>query len=112
MASVFDGMAQIFADTFGEGEGQVLYTPAVGSPKTINAIWWESTPGIAAFGGGDDAIAVDARRTELHVKAADIAAPKEGDRATRLSDGKVMEITAPIRPDGKGMIVCNLAEID
>jgi hypothetical protein len=39
--SVFDGLADIFTDTFGEA---VIYTPvATGISKTINAIWWQSS---------------------------------------------------------------------
>jgi hypothetical protein len=103
MTDVFDGMADIFADVFG---CPVVYTPiAGGSPATINAIWWE-TPLTVTIGE----VAADARQTQLSVRAVDVPDPQEGDTATRVSDGKVMTVTTPIQPDGKGIIVCNLAD--
>lgn len=101
---VFDGLADIFSDVFGEA---VIYTPVSGAPIAINAIWWESSAGLP----GADGVFEDVQRTELHVRAADIS-PQEGATATRVADGRVMLITTPIRPDGKGMIMCNLAAID
>lgn len=104
---VFDGMADIFIATFGEGEQQVIYTPlAGGDPVTVNAIWWESTQGLQPMADG---VFEDVARTELHLRASDVPDPQEGDTATRVRDGKVMTITTPIRADGKGMIMCNLA---
>jgi hypothetical protein len=103
--SVFDGLADLFTDTFGEA---VDYTPAAtGVPVRINAIWWESSLDVPL----DPGIAFDAKKTELSLRAADIANPKEGDSAKRISDGKVMKITTPILPDGKGIIRCNLGAV-
>lgn len=101
--SVFDGLPDIFADTFGEA---VDYTPAgAQDPVRITAIWWETTATI----GLADGISEDTPRTELSMRASEIAAPKEGDTAKRIADGKIMMVTTPILPDGKGMIVCALA---
>jgi len=101
--SVFDGMADIFADTFGEA---VDYTPlATSITKRITAIWWEAPLSITI---GD--VAVEGGKTQLSLRAADISVPAEGDTARRISDGKLMTVTTPIDADGKGIIVCNLAE--
>lgn len=104
----FAGLADIFIDTFGEAEG-VVYIPlatgvAVGDGGVIAAIWWESSMDVAPAIG----IAADAGMSMLYVRASDVAAPAEGDTARRVSDGKLMTITPPILPDGKGMISCNL----
>lgn len=99
--SVFDGLPDIFTDTFGE---PVSYMPvATGVARTISAIWWE-----ASLDAALDGVDVDLSETKLHVRAADVPSPKEGDRAQRVSDSKVMLVSTPILPDGKGMIVCNL----
>lgn len=99
---VFDGLADIFTGTLGE---PVIYTPAsTGVPVTITAIWIDY-PIEVQF----EDISVDACRTQLSVRAIDVAEPREGDLAKRVSDDKEMKITTPIQPDGKGMIVCNLA---
>jgi hypothetical protein len=93
--SVFDGLADIFTDTFGEA---VIYTPvATGISKTINAIWWQSSLDLS-LPGGDALVDVDVRKTELSVRSADISDPKEGDTAQRASDGLVMTVSTPIRP--------------
>lgn len=102
MSNVFDGLPDIFAETFGEA---VEYTPLdTGVAKVIRAIWWQTSLTVGFEGAG-----VDASKTELSVRAADVASPREGDIAKRLSDGKIMTLSTPILPDGKGMIVCNLA---
>ncbi len=102
MASVFDGLADIFVETFGEAEG-IDYV-AGGITTRITAIWLEFALD-AAFDGVD----VDQRQTRLHLRASDVADPKEGDIAVRIADGKSMRVTPPILPDGKGMIACNLS---
>lgn len=103
--SVFDGLADIFTDPSVFGEA-VDYTPAsTGITMRINAIWWESSLNVTI---GDNA-GVDMRKTELSLRAADVPDPQEGDTAQRIADGKLMTITTPILPDGKGMIVCNLS---
>lgn len=100
---VFDGLPDIFSGVLGES---VTYTPkATGVPKTIQAIWIEYPIEIQL-----ENASVDACRTELSVRAEDVAAPNEGDTATRESDGKIMKVSTPIQPDGKGMIVCNLTK--
>lgn len=102
MSSVFDGLPDIFTGTFGEA---VEYTSMPsGAKKVITAIWWQVSLDIPL----DPGIEVDALKTELSVRAADVADPQEGDIVKRLSDGKIMTLSTPIRPDGKGMIVCNL----
>lgn len=100
--ALFDGLASIFVDTLGE---PVTYMPAsTGLPVAIQAIWTErSLDVVLGENAGGDAISVT-----LKVRAADVV-PAEGDVATRVSDGKVMQVTTPISPDGKGMIICNLA---
>lgn len=99
--SVFDGLADIFADTFGE---PVVYTPkATGIPKTIHAIWIEHPIEVDFENSG-----ADSRRIELSVRSEDVADPAEDDTAKRESDGKIMKVSTPIQPDGKGMIVCAL----
>lgn len=101
--SVFDGLPDIFTGVLGES---VVYTPkATGVPKTIQAIWIE-TPISVEF----DHVEGDSRLTELSVRAEDVPAPAEMDTAQRVRDGKIMKVTTPIRPDGKGLVVCNLAE--
>jgi len=97
--SVFDGLADIFADTFGEA---VDYTHD-GVTTRISAVWQE-----VAFDALVDGMNVDVAQTRLHLRAADVSSPKEGDIALRVSDGKTMTVSTPILPDGKGMIVCNL----
>lgn len=100
---VFDGLPDIFSGVLGES---VVYTPhAGGAPKTIQAIWIEYPLEIQLENAN-----VDGSRIELSVRAEDVAAPKEGDTARRESDGKVMTVSTPIQPDGKGMIVCNLTK--
>lgn len=99
---VFDGLPDIFSGVLGES---VVYTPKGGVPKTIQAIWIEYPIEIQL-----ENASVDACRTELSVRAEDVPAPAEGDAARRESDGKVMKVSTPIQPDGKGMIVCNLTK--
>jgi hypothetical protein len=102
MSSVFDGLADIFAATLGE---PVVYTPVVtGVPATITAIWLERPLDVVMRGeSGTDDIS-----TELHVRAVDVPAPKEGDTVVRSGTGKTARVVAPIRPDDKGMIACTL----
>jgi hypothetical protein len=109
--SVFDGLADVFADTFGE---PVSYTPiatgvpiGTGSPPAIQAIWLEDAVD-AQFADAD----TDAIRPQLHVRAADVPVPVEGDLAVRVKTGKSCKVVPPIRPDDKGMIVCGLALTD
>ncbi len=103
MSDLFDGLADIFVDTFGE---PVAYVPratgiALGADGTIRAIWVER-PVFAVSGEAD----TDAIEATLHVPAA--VAPVEGDVATRIKTGKVARVVPPIRPDGEGMIACAL----
>jgi hypothetical protein len=100
--NVFDGLPAVFVRVFGE---PVDYTPAGGVTKRIRAIWNE-TP-LSVLLGNE---AVDGSKTELSVWETDIAAPKEGDAAVRVKNGKRMVLSTPIMPDGKGMIVCNLTD--
>lgn len=105
MVDLFADMPGIFEDTFGE---PVVYTPAatgvpLGADGVIQAIWIE-TPGLVVQGEADS----DAIIAELHVQAAIVAAPAEGDTARRVADGKTAKVVPPFRPDGNGMIVCGL----
>lgn len=103
MSSLFDGIADVFAETFGE---EIVYTPAAtGVARRITAIWIED-PLDPVIGGG---VAVDDVMPTLHVRASDIPAPREGDLAQRVKTGETLEIVPPIRPDRKGMIACSLA---
>lgn len=99
MASVFDGLPDIFTGVFGES---VDYTPVGGVLRRINAIWIE-TPISIAF----DNVTTDEGKIELHIPVATLT-PGEGDTARRVSDGKSCKVTTPILPDGRGMIVCAL----
>lgn len=101
--SLFDGMAEIFRDTLGE---PVVYTPAGGAPVTIEAIYFDTPLTVVLDGEG---IPVDNRNKELHVAAADLAAPAEGDHATVR--GVTYRVVPPIRPDGQGMIVVALVRL-
>lgn len=98
---VFDGLPDIFTEALGE---PVDYTPGGGVTKRIQAIWWESSLDIP-----DAMAAADANRTTLSVRACDVT-PAEDDVAVRVCDGKVMVVSTPILPDGKGVIVCNLID--
>jgi hypothetical protein len=107
MSDVFDGLDEIFADTFGE---PVIYTPKatgvpLGAGGTINAIWIEQP--IDVVRGEAD---TDTTVTELHVQAS-IVAPKEGDMVQRVKNGKTCLVVTPIHPDDKGMIVCALEAV-
>jgi hypothetical protein len=102
MSSVFDGLADIFADTLGE---PVVYTPAsTGVPLAITAIWLERPVELVMRGesGADDV------STELHLRASDVPSPKEGDAVVRSGTGKTARVVPPIQPDDKGMIACTL----
>lgn len=101
---LFDGLADVFVETLGE---PVTYSPLAGQARTIQAIWKETTQ-VVALG---DRAPVDVGTTTLSIRAED-GTPAEGDRVRRLSDGKVMEVTTPILPDGKGMVRCNLADVE
>ncbi len=100
MTGVFDGLPDIFIETFGE---PVSYTPAGGDPVAISAIWTQEPIEVLL---GDN-IAVDAGKTQMSVRAVDVT-PREGDSVTRIADNTTMTVVTPIRPDGKGMIVCDL----
>lgn len=100
MASVFDGMPDIFVGSFGE---DIIYTPSSGSPRTIRAIWIE-VPDMQPVLMSDSDITI----SRLHVRASDIAEPLEGDTALRVRTGKLCKVVPPIRPDDKGMIACAL----
>lgn len=99
--SVFDGLPDIFTEALGVS---VVYTPQGGSPVTIDAISVERSIEVQLADGP----AVDDRRHVLHVRAADIAEPREGDQVT--IDGDTFKVVPPIRPDGKGMIAITLSE--
>lgn len=108
--SIFDGLPDIFVDSFGE---PVSYTPiatgvpiGTGDPPVIQAIWTESS---LDSGLGTDA-PTDAGRTTLSVRAADVT-PVENDTAVRVADGKTMKVATPILPDGNGMIRCDLVAV-
>lgn len=102
MTNLFEGLDVIFRDTFGE---DVVYTPLKGTPGNISGIYID-TP---LQGLADDGAPVDNTVKELHVAAADVAAPREGDRATVR--GITYKVMPPIRPDGKGMIAVALVRL-
>lgn len=100
---VFDGLPDVFVETLGE---PVTYTSASGgAPVLITAIWTERPLDVVL----GDQVSVDEIRSTLKVRASDIASPQEGDTARREADGKIMIVSTPIHPDGKGMIVCTLS---
>lgn len=84
----------------------VIYTPAGGTPVEIEAIWIEG-----AVSATFDDVGTDARAADLHVRAADVPAPREGDIAQRVATGKTMRVVTPIRPDDQGMIAVALEQI-
>src|SRR4051812_39891591 len=49
MTSVFDGMAQIFADTFGAEDGTAFYTPPGGGAMPCRPIVTDADPDSAEF---------------------------------------------------------------
>jgi hypothetical protein len=102
---LIDGLPGIFTDVFGD-EGGTLYTPQDGEPKLIKAIWMLGG-GVAVVG----ALNIEERDAELHVSAADIPEPKEGDTAVRQMDGLAMRICNPITPDDQGMWACTLQKL-
>jgi hypothetical protein len=105
--ALFDGMADVFAGTFGEDiEYKSLGSDEV---KTIQGIWLERTLGSAVDGEGG---AIDIRETELHVRLSEVPNPQEGDLARRVSSGVTAKIVPPFRPDDKGMIALPLERDD
>lgn len=108
MSSIFEELdvAGTFADHLGERE-EILYTPLVGAPVTLaagRAIFLEEPVSIIH---GDGGAATDSQHKELHLLAADVASPAEGDRV--VVRGVTYRVVPPIRPDGKGMIAVTLA---
>lgn len=106
--SVFDGMAAIFTQHLGE-DGAIPYVPVAGTAFTLppgHAIYHEE----AVTGLEDDGSAgVDAVRRTLHLQAAHVPAPVEGDRVTVR--GVTYRIAPPIVRDGKGMVVVTLTKV-
>jgi hypothetical protein len=106
--SVFDGMAAIFTRHLGE-DGPIPYTPVIGLAFTLpagHAIYHEE----ALTGLEDDGSAgVDAVRRTLHLQAADVPNPVEGDRVTVR--GVTYRVAPPIARDGKGMVVVTLTKV-
>lgn len=104
MTDLFDGLPDIFVETFGE---LVDYTPAAtGVMRTLQAVWVERSED-AGLGDGVD---VDICTTRLHVREADVPDPQEGDLAQRRKTGRSLQVSPPILPDGQGMIACALVE--
>ena len=103
--SAFDGLPEIFTNAdFGFGEA-VAYTPAAtGIPATISAIWIARPLTVTLGQVGEDATDV-----MLHVRAADVPAPQEGDTVRRVATGETMQVATPIEADGNGMIAIRLA---
>lgn len=106
---LFDGLAKIFTETFGDDEGVQYKILATGAIKTIKAIWSEQSPMTVLDGFNSR---VDGRTTELHVALADIPAPSEGDLVKRLKTGVTGKVVAPFRPDDKGMIALPIERDD
>jgi hypothetical protein len=104
MSELYDGLSDIFVETFGTS---VIYTPVTtGVPSLpFKAIWTETS-----FDAAIEGVDVDAAIVRLHVRDSDVPDPQEGDTARRVKDGKVMKVATPIQPDGKGMIVCALVK--
>lgn len=106
--SVLDGMAAIFTRHLGE-DGLISYTPVTGPAFTLpagHAIYHEE----AVIGLEDeDSAGVDTVRRTLHLQAADVPAPTEGDRVTVR--GVAYRIAPPIARDGKGMVVVTLTKV-
>lgn len=103
--AIFDGLPELFVETFGERDG-VIYTPiATGVPldDPLDAILIDD-PLDVVIGeqvGGDDV------RKTLHMRTADVAEPAEGDLAE--IDGVTWTVVPPFKPDGKGMVSVTLA---
>lgn len=98
MSSIFDGMAAVFRDTFGDTEPFTYTLAAGGPPVMINGIL--ETPALAITGLSDtEIITAD---TELHVAADDLpAGAGEGD--TVVARGTTYK-TKVAMPDGRGMV--------
>ncbi len=94
--SVFEGLPDIFASTFGES---LLY-----NGSEIVGIWIDP-PALVSLPLG---VPVATTRTELHVRASDfpMVQPAEGDTVVRA--GVIYRVDGPPQPDGKGMIVLTL----
>jgi hypothetical protein len=98
MSSIFDGMAALFVETFGDVE-PFSYALAAGGPSVaITAIL--ETP--AALVSGLAEADVVTAETELHAAAADLPAGYgEGD--TVVARGVTYRTRVPM-PDGRGMV--------
>jgi len=105
MSSVFDGMAAIFRDTFGDHEPFAYTLAAGGDPVEIIAIL--ETPALAVAGLSEtDIVTAD---TELHVTAADLP-PGYGEGDTVVARGVTYRAKVPM-PDGRGMVRIPLFKI-
>lgn len=101
MSSIFDGMAAVFRDTFGDRE-PFTYTKQGGSPVSIIAIL--ETPALRVQGLAEADIVT--AHTELHATDADLPAGYgEGD--TVVARGVTYRTKVPM-PDGRGMVVIPL----
>ena len=110
MSSIFEHLdvAGTFAEHLGERE-VIVYTRLGGAPITLEAgraIFFEEPVTIVH---DDGSASTDNAQKELHLQAADIPAPAEGD--TVLVRGITYKVVPPIRPDGKGMIAVSLVKV-
>lgn len=102
--SIFDALPGHFTQVFGE-ELEIVYTPIGGTPITLPplSVIFEQVPEMVVL-GAEPQNAVT--KSTLHVPAATIASPQEGD--TVLIGDLTWTLVEPIQSDGKGMIVCTL----
>lgn len=95
MTTLFDGLADVFRDTFGE---RVLYQPALGGDSYVDAVWIESS----VVAGDEYSAGVQTTRPEMHIASADVPSAAEGDTLVRA--GVSWRVAAPPQPDGHGMV--------
>jgi hypothetical protein len=103
-SSVFDGMAAIFRDTFGDAE-PFTYTKSGGSSVEITGIL--EMPALVVNGlAGTDIVTAD---TELHAAEADLPdGYGEGDDV--VARGVTYRTKVPM-PDGRGMVRIPLKKV-
>lgn len=95
MTDLFDGMPDIFRDTFGES---VIYTKVGGAPLDLQAI--VLMPALLVTGIADvDVVTAD---TQIHCAVADLPSGF-GERDTVIVRGVTYRVRAPMS-DGQGMV--------
>jgi len=100
-------MDQHFAALFGEEKPASYQRKAGGAAFDVAAIFIEQ-PGVGEIFD----VPADAHQTQVHLRAAQVGEPVEGDIVTREKDGRRFKITSPIARDDQGMIACNAVPLE